>query len=457
MIYLILFLSLLLRVIFLNQSFWLDEATSANLAKNFSFVDIIVKFSPGDFHPPFYYLLLKLWSIPFGVSEVSARSLSVLVAVITVYVTYLIAKKLFSKSVGIMASLLLATAPLHIYYSQEARMYVLQTLFVSLSVLFFVNIIKENKLKDWLVFAITLPFIGATDYLPLLVLPVFWLVGLGTKKPLSWWGKLIAAHIPLAILFSLWSPIFINQLKAGLSVQSNSPNWWKLLGGSNLKELILLPTKFLMGRISFDNKYLYGFLVVLVLAMFVAVTIKGLKLYKKALVIWLWLIVPVVLAFMIGLKISVFSYFRLLFVLPAMYLLIAIGLSKIKENIFPFAFMALVAINIVFSWQYLSNEKFHREDWRTMSQTIKEDCKQKKCAVVFPSTSQQEAYRYYTNGELIVKSEDLNQNYDQIYLVRYVWEISDPQDKTRQQIEKLDYKKHKEDNFGGVLIWEYKK
>lgn len=50
---LIIILSLTLRLLSLNQSFWLDEAISANVAKNYSYQNIIASFSSSDFHPRF--------------------------------------------------------------------------------------------------------------------------------------------------------------------------------------------------------------------------------------------------------------------------------------------------------------------------------------------------------------------------------------------------------------------
>lgn len=65
-------LGLVLRLVSLNQSLWLDEATTALVAK-MSFTDIFTKFLPGDFHPPLYYLLIKVWVFLFGDSEVVLR------------------------------------------------------------------------------------------------------------------------------------------------------------------------------------------------------------------------------------------------------------------------------------------------------------------------------------------------------------------------------------------------
>src|SRR5471030_1173670 len=118
MIFFILIFSFVLRIISIGQSLWLDEATSA-MTTRMSLSNFFTKFMPGDFHPPLYYLLLRLWTLFFGSSEVALRSLSVLFGVATVYVLYLLGKELIGKKTGIIAAILLATSGLHIYYSQE--------------------------------------------------------------------------------------------------------------------------------------------------------------------------------------------------------------------------------------------------------------------------------------------------------------------------------------------------
>ena len=458
MIYLILFLGLILRVISLNQSFWLDEATSATVAKNFSFLDILTKFSPGDFHPPLYYLALKVWTLPFGVTEISARSLSIVFSLATILLVYQISKLYKDKTVAIAAALLTATAPLLIYYAQEARMYSMQTFLVTLAVFLFAKNIQKEKFVHWLLFSLALLLVGATDYLPLLIIPVFWLYGIFNQKKLPWFGKLILSHFPLAIGFAVWAPTFAHQLSVGLSVQASSQAWWQVLGKSNLKELLLVPTKFLIGRLSFTNKFSYALVVVFAAASFgyaILQNAKSVKAVKKDLLFWLWLLVPITLAFLLGFKVSVFSYFRLIFVLPAFYLLIAIGLTKVKEAVFPILFLILIALNITFSLTYLLNDRYHREDWRSAVDFILDASRDKKTAVVFPADSQQEAFKYYAkDGLQVIRSEEI-EDHEIVYLVRYVQDISDPADLARKKLEEKGYNKILEKDFKGVIIWQY--
>ena len=97
MIWFILFLAAALRFIALDQSFWLDEAIGAIAARDYSYVGIVTDFLKSDNHSPLYYLALKAWASIFGFSEISLRSLSVVFGVGTVYLAFLIAKKLIKK------------------------------------------------------------------------------------------------------------------------------------------------------------------------------------------------------------------------------------------------------------------------------------------------------------------------------------------------------------------------
>lgn len=431
MIYLILALGFILRLISLNQSLWLDEATSALVAK-MSVADMFTKFLPGDFHPPLYYLILKYWSSIFGYSEVSLRVPSVIFGVMTVYMTYLIAKKLSNRKVGLIASLLLATSGLATYYSQEARMYSLAAMLVSVAVYLFIN-------KKWVYFSLMLVLIGMTDYVSLFIVPIFVIAGWKDIK------RIVLSFIPLLLTFLLWSPVFIRQLSGGLSIQG-SP-WWNILGLPTLQNSLLIPIKFILGRISFDNKWIYGLMVGAVIILFGYFLLRARRASK---LLWLWLIFPVVFGILASFKIPTLSYFRFIFCLPAFYILTAVGIEKIGKykNVF---FVLAISVNLLSTGYYLLDSKFHREDWRAAAEALGSE------KIVLPANSQKEALTYYGKGSQIVDVLSLEPGDREIWLSRYVWEIVDPADNTRHKIESLGYNKAGEYNFNGVVFWKYSK
>lgn len=441
-IWLILAVGLLFRLISLNQSLWLDEATTALVSK-MSFSDIFSKFLPGDFHPPFYYLLMKLWVLVFGTSEISLRVPSVIFGIGIIYFVYLITKKIFSEKTANIASLLAATSGLLIYYSQEARMYSLTAFLAAAAFYLFIE-------EKWLWFSVIILFLGQTDYVALLIIPVFFIHHNKSIK------KLILSLIPLISGFILWSPTFIKQIIGGLGNSGNS--WWNILGTLTLKNAALIPIKFILGRISFDNTTIYGLIVagtVFIFFLLIGSTIKDIlrrpSKEQPCKVVVTWLFVPLILGTLISIKIPILYYFRFLFCLPAFYLLSANGLSKLKGGVFWSFFLFVISINIISSGIYLFDYKFHKEDWRAASQKIGNEI------LVMPGNSHEEAMIYYGKEANLTDIRNLTGKEGKIWLSRYVWEITDPGDTTRQKVESLGFTKMKEYNFNGVVLWEYTK
>lgn len=447
MIFLITLLGLGLRLISLNQSFWLDEATSATVARNLSFGQIITQFSPGDFHPPLYYLILKVWTLPLGVSEISTRSLSIVCALISIWLIYLIGKTIKNKFAGYAAALLLATSPLFIYYSQEARMYVLETLLVLTAVYLFINFLHKTNVATLIGLSFTMAFLGLADYLPLLILPAFWLVALLSHKNKQWWLLFISAHLILLLAFIWWSPIFIRQVSTGLGVKAATPLWWQALGSNSFKELLLVPVKFIIGRISFTNKIIYGLVAAVLGLIFGLAMLPVIKNIGKYKLIISWLLLPLGLAYLMSFFIPVFSYFRLLFILPAFYLLTAV---EVRRYLY-----ILIVINLLFSVIYLTSPKFQREDWRGASNFITAESQNQKAEALFVTDGQMEGYRYYNHSVPSYGPSGFNLSYNLIWLSRYVQPIFDPGDKLRQDIETAGYQKIGEYDFNGVVVWKY--
>ena len=140
---LILLLALLLRGYRLDgQSLWADEGNSAALAARS--LAAITRDAAHDIHPPLYYYFLHLWVRLWGNSEIALRSLSALAGTILVFATFLLGGELFPRRVAYVAAFLAAISPFQVYYSQEARMYILVALWSALAVLFFVRWMRSR-------------------------------------------------------------------------------------------------------------------------------------------------------------------------------------------------------------------------------------------------------------------------------------------------------------------------
>jgi uncharacterized membrane protein len=130
----ILFLAAGLRLSQLgNKSLWFDEVASIYFAELPTEKLWNLEWSRPESHPPLYYHGLSYWVDWFGDSETSVRLPSALISLINVALIYILGRRLFSDQVGLLAAALLAFSPLHIWYAQEARMYVWMTTIMLLS------------------------------------------------------------------------------------------------------------------------------------------------------------------------------------------------------------------------------------------------------------------------------------------------------------------------------------
>ncbi len=397
MIIIILLLGFILRLINLNQSLWLDEAITALAVKNNSYWDLITKFSLGDFHPPLYYVIEKFWTSIFGYSEISLRMPSVLFSVATCYLIYKIGKS--------KAALFWAINPLAIYYAQEARMYSLVALAITGAVYFYL------AKKRWL-FLIFLAVALYSDYVPWLLIPVFW----------QW--QLILFLIPVV-------PLLIPQLLSGLSV---NPLWGRVIGGFDFKALPLTLVKFIFGRIPTQTFF------ALPAIFYLWVLSKS-----RSRFLWLWLLVPLILGFILSIKLPVFSYFRFLFVLPAFILLLASGAGK-KATFF------VILISVLSLAVFNLNPNYHRENWREVVKYVSTQ----PGLVLLPSLAQSAPLQYYNLTLPVADKNNFDAtSYNTVYLIRYVQEIFDPQDDLRQSLEINGFNRVEEKGFNGVLVWKY--
>ncbi len=87
-----------------------------------------------DVHPPLYYVLTKVVALALP-DALAGRVLSAVAGALTIVALYACAVRLLDRRAALVAALVLALAPLHLWYSQEARPYTLLGLFVTLALL----------------------------------------------------------------------------------------------------------------------------------------------------------------------------------------------------------------------------------------------------------------------------------------------------------------------------------
>lgn len=471
---LVLFLSLLLRLVAINQSLWLDEAIGALVVKKYGFAEIISRFLVVDNHPPGYYLLLEAWSRIFGYSEIALRSLSVVFGVGVIYFTFKIAE-LFSRNriFDYLALFLTATSPLLIYYSQEARMYMMAAFFTASLFYFLVKTIKNaSSLASWVFLSISLLGFVFSDYVTVFALPVFVVVPLLMKPKRDWWIKLFLSVLPTLTAGVFWLPIFAIQLKNGAVFLQILPEWQKVAGGANIKQLVLLWVKFVVGRISFADKYLYYSLVVVFSVPFALSLLKSLKVKEKPRLLWIWVLLPAVIGFLVSIYFPAFIYFRFIYLLPPFYLLISWGVYKSNVFFKPLLISALIIVNLVGWGIYALDKNQHRENWREAVFLVESRLKKGEVAV-FTNPEPFAPYQWYGKkleaaygatdsvsahkDATIKKTKAILENKSGVYYFRYLNDLHDPNNYVASTIEDSGFVKGEVLDFVGVgQIYYYK-
>ena len=468
MLFIILIFAFGLRLIALNQSLWLDEAIQAWAAASFSLKALLAQFMPTDVHPPLSYILTHFWGQIAGFSEIALRTPSLIFAILTIYFTYKIAQQILPSkklstfnlklSPASLASLLLATSGLHIYYSQEARMYTLAALAVTIS---FWALLRLQKHKfSYLIYFISTLAAVYSHYFTWLILPVqLFIICRLQPRQLK---KIILTQTAVILACLPWLPVLKHQLVGGIQAASSNQQWASVVGAASIKALILMPVKFLIGRISIDNNLIFALILslplILISRLFYQVWLKRKKHALAFTFLASWLIIPIILASLISFKLPILAYYRFLFTLPAFYLLITLAVNQSPKRYQNLIIISLILINLTTSAVYLFNPRFHRENWRQLTHTLVEKNLPQSPVIIISVV--QAPLKYYYAGNNIYYYSQLDQLLDkdnhQLWLIPYAEPLFDPSLTVRRQLDSAGFKPGFKQHFrGNLTLIEY--
>jgi uncharacterized membrane protein len=138
-----------------SQSYWFDEAQAAHEMR-LSLGGLITFLVDHETNPPLYFLLGWLWTKVLGTGEAGLRSLSAIAGTAVIPIAYLCGRELVSRRAGLVAAGLAAVSPFMIWYSQEAREYMLLAALSGTSLFWFARALRSHASRDlawWAVFS----------------------------------------------------------------------------------------------------------------------------------------------------------------------------------------------------------------------------------------------------------------------------------------------------------------
>jgi uncharacterized membrane protein len=153
------------------KGLWGDEIGEVIVA-NSDNISTVLSGASHHLSPPLDYIILHFF-LHFGISDFIVRLPSAIFGMLSIILIYYITKTLFGPKEGLISAFLLAISPMHIFYSQEARMYSLFVFLSLLSLLFFIKAINEGSMLTWIGFIISTTLNIYTHYFASFVIFIY--------------------------------------------------------------------------------------------------------------------------------------------------------------------------------------------------------------------------------------------------------------------------------------------
>ncbi len=197
-----------------QNSVWLDEAFVVWVAQH-PWHAIPGLLRSVDQHPPLYFMLMHLWIGVAGAGEAAIRVPSACFSLCSVWLTYVLVRRVSSQTVGLLSALLVAVSPFQIAAAQEARMYPLLGTLALASTLALLSSVDRGGMGRWAGYLAASALMAYTHYLGGLVLLAhgIW-VGCCERRHFGRWAMCVAG---VAVLYVPWAPAFLEQIKNGHS------------------------------------------------------------------------------------------------------------------------------------------------------------------------------------------------------------------------------------------------
>lgn len=323
-----------------SESLWIDEGYSLSLATH-NFYEIL-QGTAADQHPPLYYLLLHLWllTVKGQKSVFLLRYFSVLIGLLSVASIAILGRSLLGQRVAVIATLIASCSPMHIWYSQEARMYIFLLFLTTISAYGLWQLMLNRK--GWSLF-----FLGAllglyTHYFSaifLLFANVIALIRQMMWPKSKFLGHWLITQAMLFVGFGPWLPIAVYQacyhqmrwIGPPTMERIGSTLFWMMLGDPQVQ-----PSKPL------SAVGLALFIVAIIWTIWRAFTASS-EVPLNYLFLLLWYVIPFSVIIVISIKYPVFQPKQFLMLLSPVLLLLSSALLNS-----PKAFRLLMIVMLCF-------------------------------------------------------------------------------------------------------------
>jgi len=340
---LVIILGILVRVIGLGtESIWLDEGYSVHCATK-GITGLLGCVQTYQSVPFLYYTFLHYWTSFFGISEFSIRFLSVIFGAVSIFLVFLLGKKLFNKQTGLIASLMFSISMLQVQYAQDARSYTMFLFLTLLSVIFFIDLVRKKDLKSYIFYTIFTTLLIYTHYLGFVVLFVQNLIMvIHNRKARNWF----VSQSAIFILYLPWLLVFLRLV-------------YKIWFLSSFMLINKLNFPVFIAKIS---PFLFGIFLIFICVFAVLFFKSFFRIIKEGSGLMIF-----ILYIMISLLVLPFAYSSIffirysLFLLPFVYLIVGFGIAKRKPKMRQLMVLSIILLNVAALSIYYA--KTTNEEW----------------------------------------------------------------------------------------------
>jgi mannosyltransferase len=316
-----------------SQSFWYDEAVSADLSHH-DFLSLLTGRVRDLGNPPLHNLVLHGWTRLFGDSDASLRFVSALAGSLTLPLSYAVSRRLIGQRAALVATALFALSPFHVYFSQENRTYSLVTMITVFGTYALLRALEPaSRPRFWILYGLsTFLSIYAHYYAVFLTFGQVVYVARFYRRDRRALLGFAASMMGAAFAYAIWLPALVAQLTTQGNLR-RAPNTWYLHG-------LATPLVFGTGTTLVWKGLLLAQRVVLAVlatgAFGVAALagVRGLARERRSLaLLLLWLLFPVGLPLLISALLFPFYTVRYgLLSIPAFFFLVAAGLTTFSSR-----------------------------------------------------------------------------------------------------------------------------
>ncbi|MGB6679248.1 MAG: glycosyltransferase family 39 protein [Terriglobales bacterium] len=341
------------------KSFWFDEGVSVAIARLdwYNFVRILWR---REANMSLYYLLLHFW-LEFGGSEFFVRSLSVFFAIASVPVIYLLGRRLFGSRVGLITAALLAVNAYHVQYSQDARSYSLMVFLCLLSSLYFLKCLSEPSRRNRIAYIVSSTLAVYAQFFSLLLVIAHWLSlrmldrGQEPRQIRNDWRWIVLLSSPILAFAAAtgtgplrWvqRPSLKDVWVFALHLTGNGGPWLLIACVVSCLAALLPVWRTRRLRSAHWDAWEYRFLVC-------------------------WLIFPIALTLALSLVKPLFVPRYFIFCLPALLLLVACGIARLRPVLMVPALLLVLVLSFSGTIGYYKKDvDIQREDWRAATRYL---------------------------------------------------------------------------------------